>query len=100
MVGRVQQLAFAHHRVKIELSEELKRQIDWRSETSFSYAREVFLEYGRIDEAVRWCKEECKQDWRWQIVDTSSDIRPGRYIFYFDGEQDCCAFTLKWQVDQ
>lgn len=86
--------------MKIELSEELKRQINWRSKESFSYAREICQEWGKIDTVVTWCREECRGDWRWQIIDTSSDIRPGRYIFYFDSEQDCCAFTLKWQVDQ
>jgi hypothetical protein len=35
-------------------------------------------------------------DWRWQLIDTSSDQRPGRYIFYFDREQDLCTFVLKW----
>ena len=82
--------------MKIELTEEQKRRIDWRSETTFDHAREVFLEWGRLDEVVQWCKTELESDWRWQIVDTSSDIRPGRYIFYFDSERDCCAFTLKW----
>ncbi len=96
MVGRVQQPALTYLRVKIELTDEIKRQIDWRSETSFPYAREVFLNYGRVDEAIKWCQVECQCDWRWQIIDTSSDIRPGRYIFYFDSDQDCCAFALKW----
>jgi hypothetical protein len=82
--------------MKIDLPDAVKHQIDWRSDTSFAHAREVFLDYGKIDTVVRWCKSECGQDWRWQIVDTSSDVRPGRYIFYFDSERDCCAFALKW----
>lgn len=96
MVRSVQYFAYPHSRVKIELSDELKKQIDWRSETSFPHSREVFLEYGQVDAVISWCREECQGDWRWQIIDTSSDIRPGRYIFYFDDEKDCCAFVLKW----
>lgn len=82
--------------MKIELTEEQKRRIDWRSETSFNHAQEVYLEWGKLDTVVAWCKTECREDWRWQIVDTSSDIHPGRYIFYFDSSEDCCAFALKW----
>lgn len=82
--------------MRIPLTEAQKQQIDWRSETSFRYAREVYLPWGAVDPVVTWCRTECQQDWRWQIVDTSSDTRPGRYIFYFDSEQDCLAFTLKW----
>jgi len=35
-------------------------------------------------------------DWRWELLDVSSDIRPGRYVFYFDSERDMCAFSMKW----
>ena len=85
---------------EIQLSDELKRQINWRSEESFPFARGVTFPYGFVDQVLRWCKSECQGDWRWQLIESSSDVRPGRYVFYFDREQDCCAFTLKWQVDQ
>jgi hypothetical protein len=45
---------------------------------------------------IDWCKTEIVGDWRWQLVDVSSDRRPGRYIFYFDTERDFFAFTLQW----
>jgi hypothetical protein len=45
---------------------------------------------------IDWCKTEIVGDWRWQLVDVSSDRRPGRYIFYFDTERDFFAFTLHW----
>ena len=86
--------------LNIELTEEQKRQINWRSRESFAFAREVHLPFGEIDGVLDWCKHELRDTWRWQLIEASSDIQPGRYIFYFDGEKDCCAFTLKWKVDQ
>lgn len=68
-----------------------------RDKESFSYAKEIAKPFGGIDSVISWCKTEMQNDWRWQVVEMSSDIRPGRYIFYFDSDRDCCAFTLKWQ---
>jgi len=68
-----------------------------RDKESFAYAREISKPFGGLDPVLAWCKTELTGEWRWQLVDVSSDIRPGRYIFYFDSDRDCCAFTLKWQ---
>jgi len=67
-----------------------------REEDSFAHAIEISKPYGCLDEVISWCKSECQADWRWQLVDMSTDIRPGRYVFYFDSDQDCLAFSLKW----
>ena len=67
-----------------------------RDKESFPYAREIAKPFGSLDPVIKWCKSELEADWRWQMVEMSNDIRPGRYIFYFDSEKDCCAFTLKW----
>ena len=77
-------------------ADRMVRQIDHRSRESFAYAREVIKPWGGLEPILAWCKTEIQEDWRWQLVDMSSDIRPGRYIFYFDSERDCCAFALKW----
>ena len=63
---------------------------------SFRYAREILKPYGELDRVLAWCKTELIDEWRWQLIDGSSDHRPGRYIFYFDSDRDCCAFALKW----
>jgi multisubunit Na+/H+ antiporter MnhE subunit len=68
-----------------------------RDKESFAYAKEITKPWGGIDRVIAWCKTEMQNDWRWQVIDTSSDLRPGRYIFFFDSDKDCCAFTLKWQ---
>jgi hypothetical protein len=68
-----------------------------RSKESFSYAKEISRPFGGIDAVIAWCKSELLSEWRWQMVEMSSDIRPGRYIFYFDSERDCVAFLLHWQ---
>ena len=67
-----------------------------RDKTSFNHAREITKPFGALDPVIRWCKAELSEDWRWQMVEMSTDQRPGRYIFYFDSEKDCCAFVLKW----
>jgi hypothetical protein len=64
---------------------------------SFNYAREINKPFGELDRVLAWCKTELVGEWRWQLVDVSTDKRPGRYIFYFDSERDYFAFTLYWQ---
>ena len=67
-----------------------------RDRESFSYSKEITKPFGELDRVLAWCKTELVGDWRWQLIDVSSDRRPGRYTFYFDSERDCCAFTLAW----
>lgn len=74
-----------------------ERVIDSRNRESFRYVREITKPFGELDRVIDWCKTEMVGDWRWQLVDVSSDQRPGRYIFYFDSERDYFAFTLYWQ---
>jgi hypothetical protein len=74
----------------------LKPPIDTRSRESFPHAQEIAKPFGEIERVLEWCKSEIGHDWRWQLIDVSSDIRPGRYIFYFDSERDYLAFTMKW----
>ena len=64
---------------------------------SFEYAREIRKPFGELDRVLAWCKTELTGEWRWQLVDVSTDRRPGRDIFYFDSERDYFAFTLYWQ---
>jgi hypothetical protein len=64
---------------------------------SFNYAREIHKPFGELDRVLARCKTELTGEWRWQLVDVSTDQRPGRYIFYFDSERDHFAFTLYWQ---
>jgi len=73
-----------------------ERVIDSRNRESFPYSREIAKPFGKLDHVLDWCKTELVGDWRWQLVDVSSDSRPGRYIFYFDLERDFFAFTLQW----
>lgn len=68
-----------------------------REKESFAHALEIAKPWGGLDTILAWCKTELTGDWRWQLVQVSSDISPGRYIFYFDSDRDCCAFKLKWQ---
>ena len=67
-----------------------------RQGNSFNHACEIRKPFGGLDAVISWCKGELAADWRWQLVDVSSDIRPGRYIFYFDSERDYLAFVMKW----
>jgi hypothetical protein len=45
---------------------------------------------------INWAKNELLDEWRWQVIRTSSDRMPGSYIFYFDSESDYVAFTMKF----
>lgn len=67
-----------------------------RNQDSFNYAQEIAKPFGVLEHVLDWCKEELVGEWRWQLIDVSSDCKPGRYIFYFDSERDCLAFTMKW----
>ena len=63
---------------------------------SFNHAREIHKPFGELDRVLAWCKTELTGEWRWQLVDVSTDQRPGRYIFYFDSDRDAAAFALFW----
>ena len=67
-----------------------------RDKASFNHAQEIAKEFGVLELVLDWCKEELVEEWRWQLLEVSSNHRPGRYIFYFDSERDCLAFTMKW----
>lgn len=67
-----------------------------RPADSFHYHAEIQKPHGALDAMIDWCQQECEQEWRWSILESSGQTRPGRYLFYFDSDRDCCAFTLKW----
>lgn len=62
----------------------------------YSYAKEISSPFGGLQTVLDWCKIELQGEWRWSLIDVSSDQRPGRYRFYFQNERDTVAFTLKW----
>ena len=71
--------------------------MDWmRDKDSFDHAHEIVKAFGVIEHVLNWCKIELRGEWRWQLIEMSSDIKPGRYIFYFDDERDYLAFLMKW----
>jgi hypothetical protein len=67
-----------------------------RDRDSFHHAREIEKSFGVIEHVLDWCKSELSQEWRWQLLQTSSDTKPGRYCFFFDDERDYLAFIMKW----
>jgi hypothetical protein len=67
-----------------------------RNRDSFNHALEIVKSFGVIEHVLNWCKSELRSDWRWQLLEMSSDIKPGRYMFYFDDERDYLAFVMKW----
>jgi hypothetical protein len=67
-----------------------------RDRDSFRHAQEVDKPFGVLEHVLDWCKEELSAEWRWQLLEVSSDSKPGRYIFYFDSERDYLAFIMKW----
>ena len=67
-----------------------------REAVSFQHATEISKPYGEIELILDWARLELEHEWRWQLVEGSTDKRPGRYIFYFDSDRDFFAFVLHW----
>ena len=67
-----------------------------RDQKGLHHAHRITKPFGVIERVLDWCKDELTEEWRWQLVEVSSDRRPGEYIFYFDSERDYLAFVLKW----
>jgi hypothetical protein len=67
-----------------------------RDRDSFDHAQEIIKPFGVIEHVLNWCKSELPGQWRWQLLEMSSQVKPGRYIFYFDSERDYLAFLMKW----
>jgi hypothetical protein len=67
-----------------------------RDQDSFRHAQEITKPFGVLESVLDWSKEELVNEWRWQLIEVSSNDRPGRYIFYFDSERDYLAFVMKW----
>jgi hypothetical protein len=69
---------------------------DYRDSDSFAHQCTIQVSWGSLDLVIDWCKTELVSDWRWQVQEMSSDLRPGSYIFYFDSDRDFCAFVMQW----
>jgi hypothetical protein len=68
-----------------------------RTRDSFLYTKEIAKPFGVIDHVIVWCKENIGEGgWRWQLVESSSDVRDGKYLFCFTTDRDLCAFVMKW----
>ena len=80
----------------ITFTKPMENMLHQREKQSFNHAHEIYKPFGVIEDVIKWCKSELQEDWRWQLVEMSSDVKPGRYIFYFDNERDYLAFVLKW----
>lgn len=74
----------------------LTQTFEIREQDSFAFARRIDRPGHDLDAILDWCKHECQCDWRWQMLSNSGQNENGEYIFYFDAERDCMAFTLKW----
>jgi len=72
-----------------------KHTFEIRNAESFNHAIRISKPFGSIDRIVEWAKSELKDKWRRQVVQTSTDLTPGQYIFYFDSESDYLAFVMK-----
>ena len=65
-------------------------------DVEFKHALEIHKPYGVLDSILEWTKTNVSGRWGWQLVRSSSSKQDGRYIFFFDDEQDILAFTLRW----
>ena len=72
-----------------------KHTFEIRQADSFNHAIKIIKPFGSLDRIIDWAKDELKDEWRWQVVQTSTDRTNGSYIFYFDSESDYLAFVMK-----
>lgn len=66
-----------------------------RTPDSFDYSIQIARPWGCIDSVIVWARQELVGEWRWQLIQGSSDQLPGQYLFYFDLESDYLAFVMK-----
>jgi hypothetical protein len=69
---------------------------EYRSPESFVHHCTIQVAWGGLEPVISWCKTELVGDWRWQVREMSSDLKPGSYNFYFDSDRDYCAFSMKF----
>lgn len=67
-----------------------------RDAESFKHSILINKPFGSLDSVIEWAKQELADEWRWQVIQNSSDQSPGSYVFYFDSEADYLAFTMKF----
>lgn len=63
---------------------------------NFNFRCETHQPWGQLDTVLQWCKDYCKEEWRWQMVHVSTQTLDGEYVFYFRDGQDATAFSLRW----
>lgn len=63
---------------------------------NFAHACEISKPYGQIELILNWARQNLDHEWRWQLIECSTDKTDGRYIFYFESEKDCMTFVLRW----
>lgn len=86
-----------NHQQPQSRAKQVVNELTTRDKSTFNHAREITKSWGLLEPILEWCKMECQEEWRWQLIEMSTDTKPGRYIFYFDSERDFLGFVLKWQ---
>ena len=52
-----------------------------REQESFRHAVEIHKPFGGLDGVIDWCKQNMLDEWRWQLIQVSTDHTDGRYTF-------------------
>lgn len=65
---------------------------DHQSDLFFSCVK--IQPFGWLDRALHWCRKETQAEWKWSLIESSSDTTHGIYKFYFKDFQDLVAFNL------
>lgn len=55
----------------------------------------VFLEFGKLNDAIIWCIDNCKHKWVYHITSIGGQSA-GEYTFVFDDVKDYSFFKLKF----
>lgn len=60
------------------------------------YQTDVEIQYGKLEEMVTWCSNNCTGQWGYSVVNQAG-LNPGLYNFKFESEKDYVTF-LVWRT--
>lgn len=63
--------------------------------TNNNFNAELKIEFGKLETIVKWCSQNCLQDWGYEVL-YPAGREEGEYKFFFIDRDDYINFLL-WQ---
>jgi hypothetical protein len=68
-----------------------------RNSSSFQHIIDIHLNYGTLQEVLKWCQSNLKSGWAYNPANKYAVSYGTVYNFYFDNEKDASVFVLRWK---